>query len=118
MTLTLVAIFLPLSSVWASSSIEGRDPVTQSSAQLKLNSYVSKYDAFRDRKGSAGPIMSQSTIKSSTRGSPENLFRKHNYFREADKIELEDIDNIVLTTDVRVDEQYTPSEGLQATRET
>jgi hypothetical protein len=102
MALTLVAIFLPLSSVWAGAAMDGHDPVTHSSARPKPNSYANRCDAPRDRKGSVGPILYPSTINSSTRSSPENPFKKQSNFRGVDRIELDDIDSIVIA-DTRIE---------------
>jgi pheromone alpha factor receptor len=113
LTLTLVAIFLPLSSVWASAAMDGCDPIAQSSSRPKLNSYMNRFDTSRDRKGSVGPMLSPSTINSSTKGSPENPFKKQGLFGEVNKIELEDIGNMP-TPDVGIDRPYNFHGGKSA----
>jgi hypothetical protein len=96
-----VAIFLPLSSVWAGAAMDGHDPIAPS-ARPKPNSYANRFDAPLDRKGSVGPILYPSTINSSTRSSPESPFKKRGNFRGVDRIEMDDIDSIMIT-DTRIE---------------
>jgi len=103
LALTLVAIFLPLSSVWASAAIEGSSPVLRTDPHTKLGSYSGHTNAAStvDRKGSLGllsPKANMTTIE-----------------HDSSHIGTPDIDDGAFAHDslsgVRVDRSYTVNTG-------
>ena len=69
LALTLVAIFLPLSSIWAAAAIDGASPIAQPhSNQYSGSTYSNGYSGRSgggstfDRKGSLGPLTTSTVM--------------------------------------------------------
>ncbi len=85
--LTLVAIFLPLSSIWASSTVDSpqQNPSTPSFRRKLFGSYTSASSGpFADRKALAGPLspasdaatarVSNPSLPSPARSDPQHIY--------------------------------------------
>lgn len=87
--LTLVAIFLPLSSIWASSTVDShqqqQSPSTPSFRRKLFGSYTSRSSGpFADRKAFGGPLsptsdtattrVSNSSLPSPVKSDPQHVY--------------------------------------------
>lgn len=112
--MTLVSIFLPLSSIWAAAAIDGASPIAQpGSNQMPSSAYSNGYggrnggSAF-DRKESLGPL-TPSTVMTTAEHMPANydsLLTKGNMIGDSQG----DFERM----GVRIDKSYSVRSGSNA----
>jgi pheromone alpha factor receptor len=120
--LTLVAILLPLSSIWAAATPDGPSPIFRSDPSnhhSKLGSYSTGHtlDGSRSRFGShvgterKGSVISPSTVATTVELAPHRPIRKHSGSEGLNDMDLDDIVDFEPMSGVRVDRSYSVHSG-------